>query len=173
MQCQLISLYCCSAKEFLGSCESGRLSKKPRTLGNPYKGPYKVSVSPQECYSTCMFPAHGAWTNLANWKGGPSALSIQTSLCRFKCHETHVNKGPARMFCFFIQKMASGIGELSATGVILQLDATLTIIKKLKLVGTQCKIHRHTAFVIGTDRTFLPGHILPKHLWLDWHPTFQ
>ena len=50
-----------------------------------------------------------------------------------------------------IQKMASGIQHwrISATGVILQLDATLTIMKKLKLVGTPFKIHRHTAFVNG------------------------
>ena len=50
-----------------------------------------------------------------------------------------------------IQKMSSGIQHwrISATGVILQLDATLTIMKKLKLVGTPFKIHRHTAFVNG------------------------
>lgn len=50
-----------------------------------------------------------------------------------------------------IQKVTSGIQHwrISATGVILQLDATLTIMKKLKLVGTPFKIHRHTAFVNG------------------------
>ena len=50
-----------------------------------------------------------------------------------------------------IQKLASSIQHwrVSATGVILQLDAALNIVKKLKLVGTPFKIHRHTAFVNG------------------------
>ena len=50
-----------------------------------------------------------------------------------------------------IQKLSSSIQHwrVSATGVILQLDAALNIVKKLKLVGTPFKIHRHTAFVNG------------------------
>ena len=50
-----------------------------------------------------------------------------------------------------VQKLDSGMKHwrISATGVILQLDATLNVVKKLKLVGTPFKIHRHTAFVNG------------------------
>ena len=50
-----------------------------------------------------------------------------------------------------IQKLASSIQHwrVSATGVILQLDAALNIVKKLKLVGTPFKIHRHQAFING------------------------
>jgi hypothetical protein len=33
----VITLDCFSAKDFLGSCELERMSKKPRTLENPYK----------------------------------------------------------------------------------------------------------------------------------------
>ena len=50
-----------------------------------------------------------------------------------------------------IQKLSSSIQHwrVSATGVILQLDAALNIVKKLKLVGTPFKIHRHQAFISG------------------------
>ena len=50
-----------------------------------------------------------------------------------------------------IQKLSSSIQHwrVSATGVILQLDAALNIVKKLKLVGTPFKIHRHQAFING------------------------
>ena len=50
-----------------------------------------------------------------------------------------------------IQKLASSIQHwrVSATGVILQLDAALNIVKKLKLVGSPFKIHRHQAFING------------------------
>ena len=45
--------------------------------------------------------------------------------------------------------------RISATGVILELEATHSIVKKLKLVGQPTKIHKNTAFVSGMFNTAL------------------
>jgi hypothetical protein len=45
--------------------------------------------------------------------------------------------------------------RVAATGVVLQLDASLRVVKKLKLVGTPYKIHRHTAFINGMFNSLL------------------
>lgn len=39
--------------------------------------------------------------------------------------------------------------RVSATGVVLELDHKLPVMKKLKLVGTPSKIYKHTAFIQG------------------------
>ncbi|GLI71471.1 hypothetical protein VaNZ11_016609 [Volvox africanus] len=45
--------------------------------------------------------------------------------------------------------------RIAATGVVTELDADVRVVKKLKLVGTPFKIHRHTAFVGGMFNTAL------------------
>ena len=56
-----------------------------------------------------------------------------------------------------VQKTDAGVAHwrVAATGVVLQLDASVRVVKKLKLVGTPFKIHRHTAFVNGMFNSHL------------------
>lgn len=45
--------------------------------------------------------------------------------------------------------------RISATGVVLELDQSFNVVKKLKLIGTPSKIHKNTAFIKGMFNTEL------------------
>ncbi|KAG9469029.1 hypothetical protein GDO78_021346 [Eleutherodactylus coqui] len=45
--------------------------------------------------------------------------------------------------------------RIAATGVVLDLDKSITVVKKLKLIGYPCKIYKNTAFIKGMFSTVL------------------
>ncbi|KAM4636632.1 ribosome biogenesis protein BMS1 homolog [Discoglossus pictus] len=45
--------------------------------------------------------------------------------------------------------------RIAATGVVLDLDKSITVVKKLKLIGYPCKIYKNTAFIKGMFSTTL------------------
>ena len=73
------------------------------------------------------------------------------------------NLGSLNRFLWLKPSWATGITDervpqgwrISATGVVLGLEAAPKVVKKLKLVGTPFKIARHTAFVTGMFTSLL------------------
>lgn len=59
----------------------------------------------------------------------------------------------AGLLCF--QSDARRSFRVSVTGVVLELDAAVKVVKKLKLVGEPFKVHKNTAFVRGMFNTSL------------------
>lgn len=60
-------------------------------------------------------------------------------------------QAPTNTGVLAIQKMTGNISgfRIAATGIVLELDASFQIVKKLKLVGTPTKIYKNTAFISG------------------------
>jgi len=68
------------------------------------------------------------------------------------CHATFYGyQAPPNTGILAIQNLSGNIRgfRVAATGVTLELDASFSIVKKLKLVGTPYKIYKNTAFVTG------------------------
>ncbi|XP_056387373.1 ribosome biogenesis protein BMS1 homolog [Hyla sarda] len=56
-----------------------------------------------------------------------------------------------------VQSVSSTTADfrIAATGVVLDLDKSITVVKKLKLIGYPCKIYKNTAFIKGMFTTVL------------------
>ncbi|KAL6757413.1 hypothetical protein V8C86DRAFT_1690558 [Haematococcus lacustris] len=63
-----------------------------------------------------------------------------------------------------IQNTSSSVAgwRVSGTGVVLELDADLRVVKKLKLVGRPVKVSHHTAFIQGMFNSQLSGPSNPS-----------